>query len=96
MGDLLNLLWHHRSAEWQFSGSNDAEAAVLECVGLTASRHRALILNDDRADLTTLDAHALYQSHHLIDQVERSPEISFRVCGRNREGSRGFEFISLP
>ena len=72
MGNLLTPLRHRRRTVRQFSGSNDTEAAVLECVGLTASRYRALILDNNRADLTALDAHALHQSRHFC-QGEHLP-----------------------
>jgi hypothetical protein len=77
MGNLLTPLRHRRRTVRQFSGSNDTEAAVLECVGLTASRYRALILDNNRADLTALDAHARKtesDGHALADLVQ-SPEI---------------------
>ena len=46
--------------ERQFSSIDDEEATVFNGVGLAASRHRALILNDDLAGFTALDAHTVH------------------------------------
>jgi hypothetical protein len=43
----------------QFSSVNDKKAAVLECHRSAANRHGTLILNDNLAGLTALDAHTL-------------------------------------
>jgi hypothetical protein len=55
----LTLLRLYRRIGPQFSSINNKKAAVLECIRSAATRHGALILNDNLASLTALDAYAL-------------------------------------
>ena len=62
-GNLLVPLRLCRCAQRQLGSINDKEAPVLECAGSTTTRHCALILNDNLAGWTALEAHALHHGH---------------------------------